>query len=333
MSAQPGHRFGRWSHDRARRRVVGAILLAVLVVVATLQLLMGPGDLDLVAVANVMRGGGDETTRMVVLEWRLPRALLAILIGVLLALSGLIVQTLAANDLGSPDLLGLTVGAHSGVLVTATVVGTSAAAQFSGALLGSAAVAAVVLLLVRGRLDGPRLVLVGVGIGMAVGAVNTWLMLRADRDLAMAVAAWSAGSLNDATMDQVAIVSVVGALALVVLVLVARPLSLLELGPETAQALGVRIASLTITSFGLAVVMAAVATAVTGPVAFIALAAPHVARALLGGRPGFTITALTGAALLVTADIVAKMSAMPVGLVTLIGGGAYLASLLLRRTK
>lgn len=311
--------------------LAGAAMILVVLLATTLHLVIGPGDVDLRAVSGVLAGGGDPQTRMVVLEWRLPRAALAILVGAVLAISGMLVQTLAANDLGSPDLLGLTVGAHTGVLVAAAVAGASAGAQLGGALLGSAVVAAVVLLLVRGQIDGPRLVLVGVGAGTAVGAVNTWLMLRAERELAMAVAAWSAGTLNDATLRQVAAMAATLALAVPLLVLIARPLRMLELGPETVQALGVRLGSLTVASFGLAVVLAATATAVAGPIAFVALAAPHIARSVTAGRPSLALTALTGATLLVVADLAAKVSAIPVGLVTLAGGGLYLAYLLALR--
>ncbi len=316
------------------RRGIGVVVLGVILVATVLlHVLVGPGDIDVRTLVDILLGGGDRAARMVVLDWRLPRALLAVLIGSALAISGLLVQTLAANDLGSPDLLGLTVGAHTGVLVAAAIAGGSTLAQFGGALAGTVGVAAVVLLLVRGRIDGPRLVVAGVGVGTAVGALNVWLMLRAQRDLAMSVAAWSAGTLNDATASQVVVMAAVTIAAALALLVLARPIHTLELGPEVASALGVRVGTITAGAFGLAVLLVAMATAITGPIAFIALAAPHIARATAPGTVGYLRTALTGAALLAVADFLAKLTLIPVGLVTLAAGGLYLTALLLRNPR
>lgn len=281
----------------------------------------------------------DGGVRMVVVDWRLPRALAAVVFGAALALSGSIFQTITRNPLGSPDVIGLTTGAYTGALIVITAGGGSQFAIAIGAILGGFATAALVALLVAGQgALGYRIVIVGIGVSAVLAAVNSWMLLRARLEVAVSAAIWGAGSLNGVGWTQAAlpIAIVLGLIAL--LALGRRGLWLVELGDDLGSSLGGRMGLTKAALVAIAVGLTGVVTAVIGPVAFIALAAPHLARLIArSGTPHLVATALMGATLLSMADIIGQnlvpKHALPVGVVTLVLGGVYLVYLVIRPAR
>lgn len=314
-----------------------AVLVAILLAgIAGLAL----GDYPLRAdeVLAVLTGRLDGLAQTVVLEWRLPRVLAAIGFGAALGVSGAIFQTLTRNPLASPDIIGLANGSFTGMLIALLVLGGSWPALLTGSLLGGlAAAVAIFLLAFRQGLSGFRFIVVGIGVSAMLAAFNSWLLLRADLDVALFAAAWGAGTLNTATATVVwpSLACLVALFAL--LPLAARPLRQLELGDDMAAATGVRLTRERALLIALAVALVSAVTAVAGPIAFIALAAPQIARRLTAS-PGIplTATALVGGLLLLGSDLIAQHLiplTVPVGVVTVVLGGVYLTHLLLRERR
>lgn len=325
---------------RDRRRIVGvSVALAVASVVMALVAL-GTGDFPLsipeVVQAMFATDGGFATT--IVLEWRLPRVVAALAFGAALGVAGAVFQSLTRNPLGSPDIIGFSTGSYTGALLIVTVVGDAYLSSAVGALAGGLLTALVVYLLAYRRgVQGFRLIIVGIAVTAVLHSVNTYLLLRAETEVAMAASIWGAGSLGLAGWDKV----IPACIALLVLaplvVLLSGPLRQLEIGDDAARAHGVRVEPTRLALLIVGVALTAVVTASTGPIAFIALAAPQVAHRLTrsAGLP-LIASGLTGAVLLLAADFVAQHAlpgAVPVGLVTVVIGGLYLIGLLIHEAR
>ncbi|MGO1173335.1 MAG: iron chelate uptake ABC transporter family permease subunit, partial [Actinomycetaceae bacterium] len=227
MSADAPLAPGRPATHRPRRRrrplAVGLALAAGCLVLAVLAL--GLGDLPLTP-AEVLRAFVDRAdfASTVVLEWRLPRVTAALVLGAALAVAGALFQTLTRNPLGSPDIIGFSTGAYTGVILATIVVSDGVVGASGGAILGGLATAVVVYVLAyRGGVQGFRLIIVGVGVTAALHAVNSWILLRTQPEVAMSAAIWGAGSLGLTSWSDV-----VPAVGVVVAVL---PLLLLSVRP------------------------------------------------------------------------------------------------------
>ncbi|KHL14200.1 UNVERIFIED_CONTAM: hypothetical protein LK11_27865 [Mumia flava] len=323
----------RWE---VRTVAVAAGLAVALVMGATCAVLLlgdypiAPAD----AVRAVLGQGADPLAVYFVQEQRLPRVVCAILVGAALAASGSIIQTLTGNPLGSPDVIGFTTGSATGALVMIVLVGSGPGMVGVAAVVGGLAVAALVVRLTRrGGMSGFRLVLVGLGVGLILEALNTLLVVRASLASAQDAAQWLAGSLNATGWSDVAVIGVALALLLPPAVVLARPLEVLRAGDELAGGLGVGVLRVRRAALVVGVALVAVATAVCGPIAFVALAAPQLARRLTWtGGLGLGTSCLVGAALVLASDAVAQRLFAPtqlaVGVVTGCLGGVYLIWLL-----
>ena len=281
----------------------------------------------------------DGPRTVVVTEWRAPRVVAGLVLGAALGLAGAIFQNLTRNPLGSPDVIGLDAGAYTGALLVITVLGGSAAQLAAGSVVAGLATAAVIYLLsLQSGFSGLRLVVIGIAVNAMLTAVNAWLVLRAELDVAIVAAGWSAGSLNGLDWEELRLpFLVLGGLA-VLLALMSRALHQSALGEEVAVTTGVRLGPLRLLLVAVGVGCTATVTAVAGPIVFVALAAPQVGRRLAGaaGVP-LLPAALTGAVLLSASDLIAQVLlapvALPVGVVTTAVGGAYLIWLLLKEVK
>lgn len=270
----------------------------------------------------------------------LPRVLTAVLAGAALALAGAVFQSVTRNPLGSPDILGFTQGAATGALLGVTALGGSVFAVAGCAWLGAVLAAAAVYLIARrgGVTGGARLILVGIGVAAMLAGVDQYLLTRADISDAAQAAQWITGSLDGSAWSSVALLGGAAALLAPPLLLASRALSVLELGDELATGLGLRAERVRLLTLAAAVLLAATAASQTGPVAFVALAAPHLARRLIRATgPHLLSSSLLGAALLAWADYLAKHAIpdreLPVGVVTGVLGGGYLVCLLARQRK
>lgn len=288
---------------------------------------------------TLFTGEADKYQTIVVWQWRASRMFAAMMIGAALGVSGAMFQSLVRNPLGSPDITGFNVGAFTGVLLSIALFGNLYWLSVLGALLGGLFSAILVYLFAyRGGHSGFRLIIVGIAISATLSAFNQWLSITVSLETAMTAALWSAGSLNGMTWDRILPAAVIIVLILAVAALLNTRMKLLEMGDDTAAALGVSINKTRLLLMFVAVSLTAIATAITGPISFISLAAPQIARRLKKDKNiSLPSSAFVGALLLLSADLIAQHglqgSTLPVGLVTISLGGLYLVYLIMREGK
>jgi len=322
-----------------RACTVVVLLLAAALVASVV--LIGTGDFPIPAgdVLRTLAGDGKPGQEFIITELRLPRVLVGLLVGASLGLGGALFQSVSRNPLGSPDVLGLGQGSTAGALVMIVLFSGSAAQVAVGALVGGLVTGLAIYLLAWKRgVHGYRLVLVGIGVSAIVTAVNGYLLTKADIVDAARAVVWMTGSLNGRDWDQVwpllALVCV-----LVPLVLGnARGLRTMEMGDDVSYALGVRVERVRLLLMVSAVLLTAGATAAAGPVGFVALTAPQLARRLTRSPgPNLVPSMVMGAALLIVADWASQRvfgaDQLPVGVVTGVLGGVYLLGLLVTERR
>ncbi|MFC9143475.1 FecCD family ABC transporter permease [Streptomyces bacillaris] len=334
-------RAGTLSLKVTRRAVaVCGVLALALVALALWAFTLGSYPLTLTDLAAVASGTADTGVRTVVLEWRAPRIVAAVLFGAALAVGGAVFQALTRNPLGSPDVIGFTTGSYTGVVLTLLAGASSYAALAAGALAGGLFTALTVhLLAFRRGVRGFRLIIVGIAVGALLSSVNTWFSVKADVDTALRAAVWGAGSLSAIGWPAVLMASALLAAVALAAPVAQHRLRRLELGDETATTMGVPVERTKLLLVVLGVAATAAVTAAAGPIAFVALAAPQIARRLTGRGTSVDLagSALVGALLLLGADIAAQHAVpgvvLPTGAVTVCVGGAYLLVLLVRESR
>ncbi len=321
---------------RRRSRTTLAVMAVLLLAAGLLILCLGDFGLTPVDVLQVLTGGGERLDRFIVFEVRLPRLVLAVLVGAAFGLAGGLFQSVLRNPLASPDIIGITTGA-SVAAVTALMAGAAPWIVTGAAFAGALVIAAVISLLsLRGGtgVSGYRFVLTGIAIGFMGKSALEWVLTRSEVREAATALSWLVGSVGNARWPQIAVLAIVLAALLPLVAASARPLGLLESGDELATGLGAPARRLRPMLLALAVALAAAGTAAAGPMAFVALIAAPVARRALGlGRPSLGATALVGALIVAWADVVAQHAlplniAAPAGIVTGAIGAAYLLWLL-----
>ncbi|MFI7288835.1 FecCD family ABC transporter permease [Streptomyces anulatus] len=326
---------------RSLRRsvLVGAALMAAVIVMFGVSLSFGDMVMPIGKVVTTLFGGGDGGSQFVVLELRLPRALLAILVGAAFGLSGAVFQTVLRNPLASPDLIGISAGASAVAVTAALLFQISGLALSASALTGSlVAGAAIYLLAWRQGIAGQRLVLVGIGVGMGLSSIVWYVMARSESTDAQEAFRWLAGSLNGRSWGQVWPLLIALGVLVPLTALAAHALRPLQLGDDAAAGLGAKVEGGRLALLGCATALAGVATAAAGPVGFVAFVAAPIARRLVPGRgAALPLAALTGALLVLVADFAAQHALpsvqLPVGVVTSIIGAPYLLLLLARANR
>ncbi|MFE7195102.1 FecCD family ABC transporter permease [Microbacterium oxydans] len=330
----------RWSGIVSVRGVVVTLsLLAATVLGVIVSISTGTYDIPLDEVLGGLLGTADRGTVLVVREWRMPRALLAALLGVALGMSGALFQSLTRNPLGSPDVIGFSSGSYSGALIVLLVTGGGYYAIAAGALVGGILTALVVFLLAYRRgVQGFRLIIVGIGVSALLAAVNTYLMLKATPEQQLTAGVWGSGSLNGLSVGELVPVVLVLAVLVPAVLALSPAMRVLELGDDAAGSLGSRPTAVRLAAVVLGVALVALVTAAAGPIAFIALVAPQIARRLTrSAGVGLIAAGVTGAFLLVLSDFLAQRLfaplQLPVGIVTVSVGGIYFVWLLVRETR
>jgi iron complex transport system permease protein len=334
---------------RVRLRGVALTVTGLVLLVLLMAANMRIGDIEL-TLPEVLSGTFDvnSAAHFVIMELRLPRALTGALVGAALALSGAIIQSIARNPLASPEILGVTTGA-SVTVVAGLVASGSAYGTVSGllatlgipvlALLGGLAGAAVVYGLAwRRGLDGYRLVLVGIGVAAVFTNVKFWLLTIGDVNDTARAMVWISGSLNGRGWEHVTPTALALAVLVPLTLLGTRSLDALRFGDDTVTGLGIRMNPARALLILAAVLLAAVAVASAGPIAFVALASPQIAlRLVRSGRPPLLCSAVVGAVLTTAADLIARTAfspiELPVGIVTAVLGAPYLIHLIWRSRK
>lgn len=317
-----------------RTVIVYALLALAALVMTVLSIGTGEYHLSPSQVVRALVGEGNWTSTFLVQTLRLPRALTALIVGGALGASGAIFQSITRNPLGSPDVIGFTQGAATAAVLDIAVFGGGTFAVAAGSLVGGLLTAIVVYVLAyQGGVHGYRLVLVGIGLSTMLQAARSYLLTRANLDVAQTAQVWLLGSLDGRGWDYVRPLAAVLVVLVPLTAIVAPRLSILELGDEAAGGLGLRVERSRLALLSCAVALAAIATAAAGPVAFVALAAPQIARRLTRAPGiGLTAAALTGALIMIGADYAAQRilpaTPLPAGVLTGAIGGLYLIWLL-----
>jgi len=320
---------------------IGALaLLALLLVSILLSLGLGSADVGLGDALRVLRDGS-QPAAAVVLEIRLPRTLLAVLIGGLLAISGVVMQAFFRNPMAEPYLVGVSSGAALGAVLAILLGWEIHAGWFSTvplcAFLGALAVTALVYAINRrrGGLHTGGLLLSGIAVASAISAIVALLMITSERSIQQ-VLFWLLGSLSSARWSHLEMIAPYAVVGIALSAILARDLDLLLWGDVTGAALGVHVQRSRTLLLGAATIMAAAAVAVAGIVGFVGLMVPHLARALVGSghRRLIPTTALLGGILLLWADVLARTVAgpteLPLGAITAIVGAPFLVYLCTR---
>jgi iron complex transport system permease protein len=319
-------------------RVMVVLGIALAATFAAFVVGVGYGDFPISpgGVLATLVGQGSPEQELVVLTLRLPRVLVAILVGAAFALSGAILQSLSQNPLVAPDVIGINAGAAL-VAVSVIVLGFPGAMLAPGAMLGAFAAAALVYgLAYRRGLSQHRLVLVGIAVNAALAAGVSFLLTRGEILEVQRATVWLIGSVYSADWGDVRTLSIALGILLVAALLLGHQLEALQLGDDLARGLGARVERVQLALALVAVILAALAVSVAGPIAFVAFVAPHIARRLArsSGTGSLAACAAVGAVLVLASDLAAQHAfgsvALPVGIVTAVIGAPYFLLLLQR---
>jgi iron complex transport system permease protein len=319
-----------------------ALMAAAVLAAIVLGVRVGAVPLSTREVVDGVRGAGDPTTVAIVQKLRLPRAVLAALVGGSLAASGAAFQALLRNPLAEPFILGVSGGAAVGAATAIVLTGALASSGIVSVAALIGAIAAIVFVMRVGTsvgrtLDTRVLLLAGVVAGAFFNACIMLILTFARGETFRAAVFWMMGSFSGATWRSIGGLALAAGPALLILLALARPLNLLAIGEETAAYLGVRTERVKLVAYGTASLLTAASVAASGVIGFVGLVVPHVARMLWGADHRFLLPAsiLLGATFVVLADALARTVAapteLPIGVVTAFVGVPFFLWLLRRR--
>lgn len=328
---------GRIRRGRRRRSVI-AVLSILLIVAFAVTLMAGKTFYPPADVIRVILGDDVPGASFTVGRLRLPRAVLAVVAGICFGLGGITFQTMLRNPLASPDIIGISSGASAAAAFAIIVFSLGGSQVSVFAIVAGLGVAMLIYALsFRGGVAGTRLILIGIGIAAMLDSVTSYLLSTAPAWDLQETMRWLTGSLNGANWASAIPVLVALAVLGPVLLSQSRNLSVIALGDDTAQALGVRVERTRIVIIVAAVGLIAFATAAAGPIAFVAfLSGPIAARVVGPGTSLLVPSALVGALLVVVADFCGQYAfgtRYPVGVVTGALGAPYLVYLIIRSNR
>ena len=318
---------------KQRSTTLFIVLSLLLVILFMLDLLVGSVHIPLRDILGAIVGADiDPATRLIVLDIRLIKALVAILSGMALSVSGLQMQTLFRNPLAGPYVLGISSGASLGVAIfilgmpllgvatnsTLSSVGTAGAAW-----LGSALILAFVASVSTRIKDIMVILILGMMISSGVSAVVQILQYLSNEESLKSFVIWTMGSLGDVTTNQLHLMLPAVLIGLVVAVAVIKPLNLLLLGEQYARTMGLNVRRSRYLIFLSTTLLAGTVTAFCGPIGFVGLAIPHIARMLFCNadhRILLPASALCGAVVLLACDIISKWLTLPINTITALLG-------------
>ena len=313
--------------------ILFVILSLLLVILFVLDLLIGSVHIPLRDILGALFGGDvDASTRLIVLDIRLIKAIVAVLAGIALSVSGLQMQTLFRNPLAGPYVLGISSGASLGVAIfilgmpllgvatnsTLSSIGTAGAAW-----LGAALILAFVASVSTRIKDIMVILILGMMISSGVSAVVQILQYLSNEEALKSFVIWTMGSLGDVTSSQLMLLLPAVLIGLVVSVAVIKPLNLLLLGEQYARTMGLNVRRSRYLIFLSTTLLAGTVTAFCGPIGFVGLAIPHIARMLFCNadhRVLLPATALCGAVVLLSCDIISKWLTLPINTITALLG-------------
>ena len=322
---------------KLRRFLIFSIPL--LLICITAGLCFGSAPLSLPQLLEAFSPRGDTGPGIILWQLRLPRVAAGLLAGVGLSLSGVLLQTVTANPLAGPNIIGVNSGAGLAVIGLLTVAPTTVWLLPVGAFLGAFG-AALLILLAADRLGGSRtgIVLIGIAITTILNSVISFLSLLDEGVLAQ-YNHFTVGSLKGVRLEELAVPAVIIFLSLGLAMVLGRKLGILCLGDAAASALGIRVKGLRLLALGCAAASAAAVVSFAGLLGFVGLMVPHIARGLVGQQPRRQLPAavITGALLVTAADLLGRTlfapSELPVGILLSVIGGPYFLYLLIRRKR
>ncbi len=336
---------------QSRKRATLILLLLVLstLVLFCINLAFGSVAIPLADILTVLLGGKpeQETWQSIVLQFRLPKAMTAVLAGSGLAISGLMMQTLFRNPVAGPFILGISTGASLGVAILILALGGSAAAGLGGhwgmtiaAVIGALGVFLLVVAVASRVKDIMTILILGLMLGTAASAIVSILQYFSSSEMVKSYLLWTFGSLGGVTWSQMLVFAPVVIIGLIGTIALVKSLNALLLGENYAQSMGLHIQT---TRYGIILatsVLAGSITAFCGPIAFVGIAVPHITRLLLDTSdhrlllPG---TFLVGASLMLLCDMVSQMPGsqeqLPINAVTSLIGAPIVIWLVMRRQK
>jgi iron complex transport system permease protein len=320
---------------RRRAAVVTGALAAVAAALFVATMMVGSFGLTATeVVGSVLRLRDDPAVDFIVLDLRLPTAAAAFAVGVALGVAGLVFQKLLANPLASPDFVGVSAGA-SLFAVSAIVLLDLGSAGIAGAAVIGALVAATLVYTLAWRqgISGYRFILIGIGVSEVMRSLVGYVVSRAEQFEARQAVTWLIGAVGQSGPGELRLLLIALVVLVPLAVVLERALGTLELGDDAAAALGARVERTRLMLLGLAIVLVALATAVAGPILFVALMAGPIALRLLGPASGGGLLAagLVGAGIVLGSELVAQHLmpvALPTGVVTGAIGAPYLLWLL-----
>ncbi len=315
------------------------VLAALLVVLCLAALTAGSADYSLEQIINVLFYGGEGPTRVVVVNLRLPRLVMAMEVGACLAVAGALLQAVMRNPLADPGIIGVSAGAAT----AATTVLLLYPAMLSAVPLfafGGAALACVLIYVLawRGGVDPVRIILSGVAINTVLGAYTSFLQMLNSDNLSN-VLAFMNGSLSGGSWDEVYVITAYALLGLVLAFCCIKSANILQLGDDVARSLGVNVSVVRILLSAVGAFLAAATVAVAGMIGFIGLVVPHIARMLVGSdyRALLPVSTLLGAVMLLAADTLGRTMItgmeIPVGIVMAATGGPFFLYMLRKKGR
>jgi iron complex transport system permease protein len=327
-----------------RFAVLLALLAGALALLCLLALSVGAVWVSPAEIVHILLGGkAEETTHAVLLLFRLPRVMTAVLAGAALALCGLQMQTLFQNPLAGPDVLGISAGASLGVAIVVLIGGsigaTLGAWGLTGAAVAGAAASMALVLAVSVRLrDNLTLLIAGLLVAGLVTAIVSVLQYFATADQMQSFVLWTFGSLGGVTWHRLGIIAPCVAVGVAASLVLAKPLNLLLLGEGYARSMGLNVRRTRYAVIGLVSLLTGCITAFCGPIAFVGIMVPHLARMALPTTNHFKLlpaVALVGAITLVVCDMVAQLPglsmSLPINAVTSLVGAPVVIWVILTR--
>ncbi|MGO4545327.1 FecCD family ABC transporter permease [Paenibacillus sp. 2TAB23] len=324
---------------RRRRWILVTSLLAVLAcILCCTMLLLGNTIYPVQDVIRALSGEQLKGVSFAVNTIRLPRMLAGLFAGFAFGIAGYTFQTMLRNPLANPNVIGITSGSSVAAVFCIIILQASGAVISIASIIGGLSTVILIYLLSRGRsFSIGRLILVGIGIQAMIDSVISYLMLvSAEQDLPAAIR-WLTGSLNGAQMDRLPPLMIIVVICTPIIIVLGRQLSLLELGEQAATSLGVNTDKTRIVLIVSSVCMIAIATATTGPIAFVSFLAGPIAIRLVGiGLSNIIPAGLVGINLVLAADLIGQFAfpyRFPVGVITGLLGAPYLIFLLIRMNR
>lgn len=325
----------RQGYTRRKIRLISVniVLLALTVCLCGMMLVYGKTNYQLSTVIRVIRGEQIQGATFAIATLRLPRMLCGLLAGLAFGMAGSTFQTMLRNPLASPDIIGISSGSSAAAVFCILVLHMSGSGVSIAAVASGIAVSILIYALSKGsKFSGSRLILIGIGVQAMINSLISYLLSKASQHDVPAALRWLSGSLNGMRIEDVPVLGIVVVVFGITILLLTKQLKILELGDEFATTLGININVIRIMLILSSVFLIAFATAVTGPIAFVAFLSGPIASRLVGpGASNALSSGLVGALLVLGADMTGQFAfgtRFPVGVVTGILGAPYMLFLL-----